>query len=148
MITNQKIIDEVNMLIVKKYPNNPVYIDKVPDGFVRPSFFIEFVIDNSETVNKNTTLETLFLNVIYFGTEDEYGITNTIEKQEVLKILKSIFRQGFIKVDERAISVKARSKVVDDEIALEITFEYYEQRADEVIDVELMQELEINQNVN
>jgi hypothetical protein len=148
MINNQMIIDEVNRLIVEKYPNTPVYIDKVPDGFARPSFFIEFVIDNSDTVNKNTTFENLFLNVIYFGTEDEYGITNSIEKQEVLNELKAIFRQGFVEVDERAISVKVRSKVVDDEVALEMTFEYYEQRTDVLIDVELMQELEINQNVN
>jgi hypothetical protein len=131
MITNQKIIDELNHLLVENYPDYTVYINKVLDGFERPSFFIEYVMDDSGEENKNITEEKLLLQLIYFGNEDEYGEVDSIEQQLVLNKLKGLFKLGFIKVEDRAIRIKASGKLVDGEIGLSLTFSYYEQKTEE-----------------
>jgi hypothetical protein len=128
MITNQKIIDEVNRLLVEIYPNYTVYINQVKDGFERPSFFIEFIIDNSSEINKNTTDESLFLQLTYFAKEDKFGLVDSIEQQEVLIKLKNLFKKGYITVEDRAIRVNASGITVDGEIGLNLKFSYFEDR--------------------
>jgi hypothetical protein len=128
MITNQKIIDEVNKLLVQEYPQYPVYINKVPNNFERPSFFIKFIIESSEDVNRSVSAESVYLQLIYFANEDEYGITDSIEQQEGLRKLKTIFSAGYIRVEDRAVKVKATGKTVDGEIALDMAFSYYEEK--------------------
>lgn len=128
MITLQNIIDEVNLLLIAKYPKLAVYINRVPEGFKRPSFFIELIDASSESMNKDMLLEKVFLRVMYFSQDDEYGVSDSIDKNMVLSNIVHTFRKGYIKIDDRALCVAVESGSVDDEVIVDLRFEYIENR--------------------
>ncbi len=147
MLTNQNIIDELSRLIAAKYPEYPVYMNGLKDDLQVPSFFIEYIMDTTENVNINITNEKLYLNVTYLGNKDEQGMTDSTEKQEVLNNLKSIFRQGYIQVQDRAVSLTCKAKAIANNVGLELEFNYFEQRNDDSANEELIQEISINQDI-
>jgi len=147
VITNQIIIDELSRLIAIEYSEYPVYINGLKDDVQVPSFFIEYIMDTAENVNINIINEKLYLNVTYLENKDEQGITDSTEKQEVLNNLKSIFRQGYIQVQDRAVSLTCKAKAIANNVGLELEFNYFEQRNDDVTNEELIQEVSINQDI-
>ena len=147
MITNQSIIDELSRLIAIKYPDYPVYINGFKDDLRVPSFFIEYIMDTTENVNLNITNEKLYINITYSGNKNEQGMTDSIEKQEVLNSLKSILRQGYIQVQDRAISLICKAKAMGNNVGLELEFNYFEQKNNDVTNEKLIQEVSINQDI-
>ena len=129
MIDFIKIQDEINRLLVEKYPNFTVYINKIPQDFERPSFAIEFIRNSPEEVNKGIIKEIDYFTITYFAEVDDYYNTDKFNLQNVLVNIQKIFRKGYIKIEDRAIKVKTSSGGSnDDEIYLDLQFEYYESR--------------------
>ena len=129
MIDFIKIQDEINRLLVEKYPNFTVYINKIPQDFERPSFAIEFIRNSPEEVNKGIIKEIDYFTITYFAELDDYYNTDKFNLQNVLLNIQRIFRSGYIKIEDRAIKVKTSSGGSnDDEIYLDLQFEYYESR--------------------
>ena len=129
MIDFVKIQDEINKLLVKKYPNFTVYINKIPQDFERPSFAIEFIRNSLEEVNKGIIRETDYFTITYFAELDDYYNTDKFNLQNVLLNIQRVFRSGYIKIEDRAIKVKtSNGGSNDDEIYLDLQFEYYEDR--------------------
>ena len=129
MIDFIKIQDEINRLLVEKYPNFTVYINKIPQDFERPSFAIEFIRNSPEEVNKGIIKEIDYFTITYFAEVDDYYNTDKFNLQNVLVNIQKIFRKGYIKIEDRAIKVKtSNGGSNDDEIYLDLQFEYYEDR--------------------
>lgn len=129
MIDFIKIQDEINRLLVEKYPNFTVYINKIPQDFERPSFAIEFIRNSPEEVNKGIIKEIDYFTITYFAEVDDYYNTDKFNLQNVLVNIQKIFRKGYIKIEDRAIKVKtSNGGSNDDEIYLDLQFEYYESR--------------------
>lgn len=143
-----KIRDEINKLLVKKYPNLTVYINKVPKDFERPSFLIEYVTSNQDSINKNTLKEQLFYTITYFSTVDEYYNTDKLDLHSVLVKVLKIFRVGYIKIENRAINIKASSGGSNEnEIYIDLQLEYFENRLEEIEGNEKVGEIENNLNL-
>lgn len=143
MISNQNIIDELSRLIATKYPSYTVYVNGIKDELPVPSFFIEYIMETSEAVNINMTNEKLVLIVTYLGNKDDKGITDLKEKQEVLNNLKSLFRQGYVRVPDRAVNLTYKAKAIGNNIGLELEFNYFEERNNNAADEKLMHEVSI-----
>ncbi len=143
MISNQNIIDELSRLIATKYPSYTVYVNGIKDELPVPSFFIEYIMETSEAVNINMTNEKLVLIVTYLGNKNDKGIIDLKEKQEVLNNLKSLFRQGYIRVLDRAVNLTYKAKAICNNIGLELEFNYFEERNNNAADEKLVQEVSI-----
>lgn len=149
MIDFIKIQDEVNRLLVERYPDFAVYINKVPKGFERPSFLIEFISNAPVEANNDIIKEISYFTVTYFGEVNDYYNTDKLVIQDVLVNTLKIFRKGYIEVEDRAIKVKASNGGSnDDEVYIDLQFEYFEDRLEEYEEYDLMQEIIIDKEVS
>lgn len=138
-----KIRDEINKLLVKRYPTLTVYIDKVPKDFERPSFLIEYVTSNQNSINKDTLKEQVFYTITYFSEVDEYYNTDKIDMHSVLVEVLKIFRVGYIKVENRVITIDASGGGSNEnEIYIDLQLEYFEDRLEDVEEHEKIGEIE------
>jgi hypothetical protein len=129
LITTQKIIDTVNQLLVNQYPTFTVYIQKVPEGFERPSFFIQQVTEDSSDFSVSLTNENLILQLVYFAPVSDYYIEDELNQLTVHGMLKIIFNKGFINVEDRAIKIKNNQGFTrDNEAYRTLEFDYIEGR--------------------
>lgn len=143
-----KIRDEINKLLVKKYPNLTVYINKVPKDFERPSFLIEYVASTQDTINKDTVKEKIFYTITYFSKVDEYYNTDKLDLHQILVEILKIFRIGYIKIEGRAITINASSGGSnEDEIYIDLQLEYFEDRLEEIEEYEKAREMKNNLNL-
>jgi len=142
MINGMKIMDEINRLLVKKYPNHTVYLDLCPKNFDRPSFLIELVTINRRPINSRTIEETVYFTITCFDEVDKYSHSNTVNLLTVQQGVLDIFRQGYIKVDDRNVEVKASSGGRNfDEAYVDVQVEYFEDRSDIAETLPLMKEV-------
>lgn len=61
-----KVISDTEM-----FSSMPVYIDEVPNDFIRPSFFVTKVTDPKEIKNINIYQNNPTFQIVYFGKRDE-----------------------------------------------------------------------------
>lgn len=133
MIGSIKILDAINDLLVQKYPNHTVYIDLCPEKFERPSFLLEVSTVDQRPVNRSTIQETVYLTITCFDTIDDYSRSDTVELLTVQQGVMDMFRGGYLKVENRAIGVKASSGGRDfDRAYIDLQFEYCEDRTEAV----------------
>jgi hypothetical protein len=144
VITVQKIIDEVNSLILEKYPENTFYIQDIPEGFERPSFFIEMVNNPSSDANKFTTEEEVSLQITYFAAVDDYYSSDMINKLAVCETVKTIFKKGFIVIGDQTIMITSlNSEPRGNEIFISTTLQYFEDRPLDTEEYEIANDLQI-----
>ena len=87
-------IDVLNAIcetIASKFTKNPIYIDNLPQGFVRPSFYIELV--NSRDTDLNTTAQNrqMTFQIMYFDRKDSFNNVSTLELYSTWGILERLF---------------------------------------------------------
>lgn len=84
------ILNAICETIAMKFTKNPIYIDTLPQGFVRPSFYIELV--NSKDVDYNTVAQNrqMTFQIMYFGKKDSFNNVSTTELYAVWSILEGI----------------------------------------------------------
>lgn len=129
ILSSTKILDKINRLLIEKYPDYTVYIDVCPKDFDRPSFLIELITIRRSPVNKRTVREIVYFSITCFDETDEYSDSNLFAvQQEIL----NIFKAGYIKVDDRAIAVKASPGGRNfDQAYIDLQFEYFDNLSDE-----------------
>jgi hypothetical protein len=129
MITIQNIIDEINGLILSKFPASTFYIQNIPEGFERPSFFIELISSGSEDNNISITEEEMSIQIVYFAPVDDYYIADSKNQYLVSDTVKNIFRKGYINVGDRAVKItKTTGGPRDNEVYISINLQYFEDR--------------------
>ena len=149
MIDFIKIQDEINILLVDNYPDFTVYINKIPQNFERPSFLIEFIRSTPEEVSKGVIKEIDYFTITYFAEVDDYYNTDKFDLQNVLLNIQKIFRKGYIEIEDRAIKVKtSNGGSNDDEIYLDLQFEYYEDREEGQEQEEEIKEIIVSGGIN
>lgn len=149
MIDFIKIQDEINILLVNKYPDFTVYINKIPQNFERTSFLIEFIRSTPEEVSKGVIKEIDYFTITYFAEVDDYYNTDKFDLQNVLLNIQKIFRKGYIEIEDRAIKVKtSNGGSNDDEIYLDLQFEYYENREEVQEQEEEIKEIIVSGGIN
>lgn len=86
-----RIVDSISEILIKQYPTHVQFVQEIPKGFTRPSFFIEFIDSHLEDLNKDIYKDTFLFKITYFIEKDEYGAVDKMKQlQEVLK-LRNLF---------------------------------------------------------
>lgn len=133
MIGSINILDEINRLLVQKYPEHTVYIDLCPKNFDRPCFLIELVNIQQRPINAKTIQETDYFTITCFDITDDYSHSDTINLLMIQQGVLEIFRKGYISVDDRAIDVIASSGGRNfDQAYIDLQFEYFDDRSDAI----------------
>lgn len=126
MITVEKIIDEVNRLILLDY-NYPIHFENIPEVISTNSFGINLISYKVTNINKNSNLENVEILVTYLTQVDSNSPNvSGKDKYKVIDKLKSIFEKGNITVEDRAIKVSVEYKEAINKLGICLNFEYYE----------------------
>ena len=66
-----RLLNSVCDVIAKAYPGVPVYIEGVPEGFVRPSFLVTLATDSTNLKNINTYEDNSTYQIVFFNERNE-----------------------------------------------------------------------------
>ncbi len=145
MITSNQIVDEINRLLVLKYPVPTVYVNRCPKDFDRPSFLIETVKEGDTSASRKMVKCEAYFTITCFVKVDKFGNGDDGALTEIQTGVMLIFRAGYIRVGDRAINVKASSGGVDfDRSYVDLQFEYFDNRSDDVDNTPLIGDVDFN----
>lgn len=141
----QTIIDAISDKIAALYPDLYVYIDNIPEGFERPSFFVEFIQETSSPMNATTYLREISIQITYFGPLDNYYNVDVPTQYAVYEVIRTAFSGNtYIQVGDRAVKI---AKFTGSNKNHEVFFEIDLETTDSNIPVDtsqLMGEININ----
>jgi len=90
----QTIIDAICDILAAQYPAFPIDITNQPEGFNRPSFFVEFIQETRADMNYSTYSGTVSIQITYFAPIDEYYNTDTENQYGVYETVLNLFPQS------------------------------------------------------
>jgi len=147
MVKINDVIDEINRLIIEKYPTFTAYIDDVPKNFERPSVLIEFVSGNSKRANYKTVNQVFYFTITYFSNLNNYHDADNHDADnlglnDVLCGILEIFRTGIIGAGDRSINIKATTGGRNDnEIYIDLQTDFYDDVFDDEEVIATMKEI-------
>lgn len=94
------ILNAICETIASEFKKKPIYIDTLPQGFVRPSFYIELV--NSKDTDWNMTVQNrqMTFQIMYFGQKDAFNNVSTLEMYSTWNTLERLFYRTLRVIDE------------------------------------------------
>lgn len=126
MLYPQDIIDRLKELVEEKFPGEPVYLDPLPNGFERPSNYIQLQKFPGDAGFAPRLVE--FSPVIALTTFPEIDAFKHSSQREVNRrqmLLTAILMPGFVKVKDRAPKVaKLELEGGWDFASVTVTFSY------------------------
>lgn len=88
-------LDALRGLLKANFPEvSRIYVSSMPTGFVRPSFFIDFVARHDEHLSSGLYGVRLTWQIVYFAPEDGAGNPNVFAQLEVAQRLKTLLMEG------------------------------------------------------
>ena len=146
MITTQKIIDFVNVLLYEKHPECTVYIQTLPKDYRKPAICIEVTSQGSEDNNISLIDEEVTLQIIYSMTPDNKHISTKTSLIAVSDSIKSVFKFGYITVENRTLRISSLTGGPgDNDIYISVTFNYIQERPVIEASYVVASEVKINQ---
>lgn len=145
------ILNAICETIAKDFQDCPIYIDNLPQGFVRPSFYIELV--NSRDIDWNATSQNrkMTFQIMYFGEKDDFNNVSTLELYSIWDILdRSFYRSLRVSEVEYKKITSNELFIKDDVLYMTLRLEFgYSIEDNHLSSVELykmMQELNMKYN--
>lgn len=94
------ILNAITEQIAAKF-KNPIYIDNLPQDFVRPSFYVELLNSTDTDMTSGLQERQMAFQITYFGKKDEYEVVSKSELYAVWMILEKLFyRSLYIKEND------------------------------------------------
>lgn len=121
------LINAIAAVIASKFEHT-IYLDEleVKEGFERPSFFIYFISDLSESINRWTYNSNVLVQIVYFSKLDKYeNIESTTDQRSIIEALKYIFMSSLgVKFDDKFAHLEKTNidYTSDKDIFLQLTF--------------------------
>lgn len=82
-----------------------IYIEDVPEGFIRPSFFIYLISSLQDDINRFNYNDNILMQIVYFSPLNAYKLPNRIDQLDTIDKLKSIFSNMVIMVEDKAVKI-------------------------------------------
>lgn len=103
----------------------PIYIMQVPQGFKRPSFYVNLIGFSDRDLCQNGIRRNAAFEIVYFAEQDSKGITNPITQLVAFERLMKIFQQQSLPVQDRHLKItRVDGSTRDSEVYLAVSFEY------------------------
>ena len=135
MITYKDIKKAVNTLLKNEF-GYEINSNDVKEGFLRPSFFVEF--DNvNRSATEEQTMRNLTISIYFFPTD---RINYSLEVLDVTDRLENLFDLKLVVLDRKFNIDEVTSNVTDGVLVFEFDIQYEEGKV--LPDAELMQELD------
>jgi hypothetical protein len=87
----QDIVDAVCAALAAKYSGVPIEIKNRGEGFKRPSFFVEFIVETQTDMNRTTFESDPSIQITYFAPEDDYSNTDVSDQYAKYEEIKGLF---------------------------------------------------------
>lgn len=112
-----------------RYPEDPVYWDRLPKNFRRPSFTLELQALEAADMNRFLQRLTATVLVTCYVKADDYSDSSREALNARLDGVTALFAPGFLRVGKRAVTVNAM-KGIGSPLASEVTivFSWTDQR--------------------
>lgn len=144
MITAMDVLDAINLLLVKKYPDRIVYVQQCPKNFARPSFYLELIRQGTESANKGLLAESMYFMLTCFTSKDEYYNSDTLELIQMQNDILKLFRGGYLGVGDREIRIEASGGGTDKgEIYIDIQVDFAQERSEETEELLYMEDVDV-----
>lgn len=90
-----EIIDSMCRQIASKF-KNPIYIDNLPQDFVRPSFYIELINCIDTDLTSSSQERQMTFQITYFGKKDAMQNVSSIELYAVWTAIEKLFYRSLM----------------------------------------------------
>jgi hypothetical protein len=87
----QTIIDSICDILKAQYTTTPIDITNQPEGFNRPSFFVEFIQETRKDMNYYAYEGAVSVQVTYFAPLDEYYNVDTEAQYSAYETILGLF---------------------------------------------------------
>ncbi len=132
MVKVKDIMTAINQLIIKPYPDDPVYVQTCPKDFARPSFWLEYVRLSQVDANRSTVEKTVYFSITCFAPVDKRFRSDPDELSALQDSILDLFAEGYISVGDRSIKVQSSTGGMDiDRAYIDLQFNFYDNRTDE-----------------
>lgn len=142
MVFSKDILDAINLLLVKKWPEWDVNRGFLPKDFQRPSFYIELVKESRRPGNATLLHVIGYYTVVVFVPMDDYGVMKADELLQLQSDVMELFAGEKLKVGGRSLNVTASAGGMNEgEAYVDIQVDYYRPRSAAPDDTPLMGEV-------
>lgn len=100
------IINAICALIAGQFPEAPVNVNNLGEGFGRPSFFVTHIQSATDDLNRWVYNNNILIQIVYFAPLDDYKNVDSLNQYDTFDQLKKIFAQGYFMVGDRAAKIK------------------------------------------
>lgn len=129
MLTVKSITDEINRLMVIKFPTAQAHINACPEGFARPAYRIRCSKFERTDANKMTVAVSAAFEVAFCPELDEHQIADGDALSAAQDAIIEIFSVGSIKVGDRHLRIKSTpGNLTAGEAFVSIQMDYYDDR--------------------
>ena len=99
--------------IADDFTTSPVYIDNIPSGFKRPSFYVELITSQETDYTTDSQRMQMSFQITYFAKQDSFNNVSSLELYSALNVLQGTFYRsleledgGFVKIDSLEHQIK------------------------------------------
>lgn len=93
----QNSLDAIRAFLNTAFPEiERIYVNDVPAGFIRPSFFIEFVLGSGDDLNRSIYEQSVTWQIVYFAPRNEAGSTDRFNQLAMAAALKLQFMEAMV----------------------------------------------------
>ena len=113
-------------------PKSHHYLGRIPETYKNPAFLYLLVFNNdirSSYFRKDVTLD---LQIVYFGSKDEYGVPDFEEQMQTMFKLKTFLSTFNLWVGDRNLKFEYNFSEADEQLTINIKFKF----KDEIINIE------------
>jgi len=129
MVTVKSITDEINRLMVIKFPTAQAHINACPEGFTRPAYRLRCSKFERADANKTTVTVSAAFEIAFCPELDEHQIADGDVLSVVQDAIIEIFSAGSIKVGDRHLKIKSTpGSPTAGEAFVSIQMDYYDDR--------------------
>lgn len=119
------ILETVCDNVAARFPNKDIYINQMPEGFERPSFYVSMFGFNDKDIFQGALKRNTAFQVVYFAPKDARGNIDTASQYSAYMILSQIFQHHGLQVLDRNIKITSvDGGPRDAEVYLTVNFEY------------------------
>lgn len=124
------ILTALETQLKKRFPGEPVYCDRLPKGFQRPSFTLECQKDETADVNRGLVRRLVTVLVTgYAAVSEGYQESSRAELNRRMDAMLALWGGGALAVGDRAVTVgTAKGVGSPDAVEVTITFSWTDGR--------------------
>lgn len=121
------------------------YVGTIPETKSRPSFLIDLAFSKDSRTTFLTQSRTLSIQLIYFGTLDEYKKENVIEQLETIETLRPFLNKFILNVGDRTLNFEYEIGQADEQLSITLDFKFKDSIYITQQDFEMIQNIFINE---